>query len=131
MLLRVLLAAILAAVVVAPGVALAAGSPVIADCVRHLRLERRYSVTQLEQALRAMPADVSQYTDCADVIRSQLLAQIGARRSSARTRPGAPGGPGESGFPVWAIAVLVAVALGGAGTALAAVRRGRRSPAPP
>jgi len=106
------------------GAAWGASSPVIVDCVHHLRLTRHYSVTQLEQALKTMPADDAQYTDCPDVIRSQLLAQLGARRGGAALRGADSQG---SGFPVWAVAAIALVALGAIASAAAAAARRRGS----
>jgi hypothetical protein len=106
--------------------AAAAQSPVISDCTRHLRLTQHYSLGQLEHALQTLPPDIAQYTDCADVIRSQLFAQLSAGRHARHLRSSG----GGSGFPVWVVAIIVLVLAGGAGSALAAARRGGRSRAP-
>src|SRR5207253_10542398 len=52
--------------------AAASGTKVIADCNSHNTLTRSYSVSQLENALRTMPADVAEYTNCRDVIQRAL-----------------------------------------------------------
>lgn len=114
----------LAGAALSAGPATAAQSPVISDCIRHLRLTRHYSASQLEHALQTMPADLAQYTDCSDVIRTQLLAQLSARRPSTGARSTGSGG---SGFPLWVIAPIAVVALGAAATALSAMRRARPS----
>lgn len=99
-------------------------APVV-DCSAHLKLTHHYSTAELEQALNTMPADLSEYSDCAQVIQDQLLAQLGKRN----TNGGSGAGSGGSFLPapvIIAIVVLAlaAVALGG----LALVRRKPRAP---
>jgi hypothetical protein len=114
----------LSAVTLMPSRALAVTtSQVVADCNAHGRLVQHYSDATLRAALATLPADVAEYTDCADVIRKQLLAQVsGAKSSGSGT-----GGSGGSFLPTWVIVLLVIVILGGAGATLAARRRGGES----
>jgi hypothetical protein len=105
-----------------PPAALGSGSPVLADCNLHLHLTRSYSIAQLQHALQVMPADISQYTDCATVIRQALDSQLAA----ARGAQGAGGDPsGGAGVPVWLIAILAVVVAGGGAASLVAWRRQR------
>ncbi len=115
----------LAPAVLTPGAARAATSPstsqIVADCNAHGRLTGNYSDAMLRHALATLPADVAEYTNCADVIRRQLLAQVGTPTSS---KTGSGGGSGGSFLPTWVIVLLVVVILGGAGATVAARRRG-------
>lgn len=57
----------------------------IRDCATDGRLHQQYTQTALLQALRHLPPDINEYTDCYDVLRS-ALAHLG----------GSSGGPGSS-----------------------------------
>lgn len=59
--------------------ALAAGATggALADCNAHAQLTQPYSAGELQSALRTMPADQKEYTDCYDVIQRALLTDIG------------------------------------------------------
>ena len=105
-----------------PATAAAAGlSPPVADCQLHGRLTRTYTHAELQQALQTMPADVAEYSNCQNVIRSALLAMVGGL-----TGGGSGGGGGGSFLPVWVIAVLAVLALTAAGSAAVAMRNRRR-----
>lgn len=113
-----LLGATLALTVLGPARASAGLSPAIGDCQQHAALTRHYSIAELQHALNTIPPSISEYSNCSDVIRRALLAQVG------RSRGGGSGGSGGSSFlPAWLIVVLAVVVLGGAGAALAARRR--------
>ncbi|MHB8658993.1 MAG: hypothetical protein ACYC91_13745 [Solirubrobacteraceae bacterium] len=99
--------------------ALAAGSPVVADCNAHGQLTRHYSSAQLKSALGTLPADIKEYTNCYDVIQRQLLAQLGRSGSGA----GGSSGSGGSFLPAPVLVLLILVVLGGAGYAALAARR--------
>ncbi len=110
----------LAATALAPSSALAATtSQVVADCNAHGRLVQHYSEATLRNALATLPADVAEYTDCPDVIRRQLLAQVSGQPSGS----GSAGSSGGSFLPTWVIVLLIIVILGGAGATVAARRR--------
>ncbi len=53
--------------------ALASGDAVIRDCVKHGRLTKRYSQKEYRDALRNIPTDVDEYTDCRATIRRAQL----------------------------------------------------------
>jgi hypothetical protein len=99
---------------------------VIADCNSHNTLTRSYPVAALEDALRTMPADVKEYTDCPDVIQRALLSEEG----KLHTASGAPvaASSGGSFLPTPVIVVLVALAVCALGLGVLALRsRGRDS----
>jgi len=115
-------ASVLAAGVSAPG-AVAAVSPVIADCNSSGHLTRHYTVVQLRTALNTMPADVKEYTDCYDVIQQQLLTQLSGGRAASAPAPSSGGG--GSFLPTPLLVVLVVLVIGAAGFGIVAVRRRR------
>jgi hypothetical protein len=86
-------------------------NPVIMDCLQHPGgLTGHYTVAQLDHALRVMPAETKEYTDCPDVINRARLAALGKL-------PG--GGTGGSGsflptpvLIILIVLVLLAVTLG-------------------
>lgn len=96
--LRITLLACLAVALAAP--ATAAADPV-SDCSTNGTLTKHYSTSQLGAALRSMPADVKEYTDCYDQIRrAQLVAAGGAshkRQASGSAAGGGPSGGGSGG----------------------------------
>lgn len=101
------------------------GSAAIADCNSHNTLTHTYSIAQLENALNTMPADVSEYTDCKDVITRALLIQQG------KIKGGGSGGTssgGSSFLPTPVIIVLVVLLLAVATFGALAIRK-RRQPA--
>jgi hypothetical protein len=100
--------------------ALAASSPVTADCNAHGQLTKQYSVAELRTALATMPADVQEYTDCYDVIQRQLLAQVSGHRTADAS--GSSSG-GSSFLPTPLLIVLIVVVLGGGAVAGVALQR--------
>jgi hypothetical protein len=102
--------------------AAASGTSVIADCNSHNALTRTYSIPQLEAALRTMPADVAEYTDCHDVIERALLAQEGKLH---RTGSATGSSSGSSFLPTPLIVLLVILALAAATLAGLALHRRR------
>jgi hypothetical protein len=105
----------------------ASGASAIADCNAHNTLTHTYSIAQLESALRTMPADVSEYTDCKDVITRELLIQQGKLKAGGSGSSGSGGG-GSSFLPTPVIVVLVVLLLAAATLGALALRR-RREPA--
>jgi hypothetical protein len=119
--LTAVVATICALAAIAPAVHAATPAPT-ADCTAHGHLTQGYSVSQLRTSLAQMPADVQEYTNCYDVVRSALLAQISG------THPGSGGsssGSGGSFLPTPVLVVIVVLALGGATAGAAAIRRRR------
>jgi hypothetical protein len=109
----------------APAAAAAGAAPnPVADCNAHGTLTRHYTVTQLRNGLRTMPADIKEYSNCYDVLQRQLLAQLGKRQTGAGV-PQAPSSSGGSFLPTPVIVVLVVLVLGAAAIAAVALRRRR------
>jgi hypothetical protein len=76
-----LVVAALAALAATPAAAASGGwRQALRDCAYDGRLHQHYSQSDLLQALRHLPPDINEYTDCYDVLRSALA------------------GPGASGF---------------------------------
>jgi len=114
------LALVCALACVLPSAAAGAGSPVIADCNSHGRLTQHYSVTQLQGALRTMPADVQEYTDCYDVVQRALLAELSnVHRGGGSTSAASSG----SFLPTPVIVLLAVVVLAGGTFGGLALRR--------
>ncbi len=105
-----------------PAPAASGGAAVIADCNSHDTLTRTYSIAALEDALRTMPAEVAEYTDCNDVIQRALLAQEGKLH---RTGSASGGSSSGSFLPTPLIVVLVVLALAAATFGGLALRRRR------
>ncbi len=118
--LLIVLVALVAAAPASPN-ALGGTAQVVADCNAHGRLTGHYSEAMLHTALATLPTDVAEYTNCADVIRKQLLAQVGDPNPAGA---GSGSGSGGSFLPTWVIVLLVVVILGGGGAAIAARRGG-------
>jgi hypothetical protein len=57
-----------AAVLVLPGIAQASPQQVIRDCAQDGNLDHHYSMSDLKNALKKLPTDVDEYTNCRDVI---------------------------------------------------------------
>ncbi|UTI65029.1 hypothetical protein NBH00_02190 [Paraconexibacter antarcticus] len=95
--------AVLTASVAAPTAAFASGSAVISDCATDGKLDKKYSAADYANALKHIPTDVDEYTNCRDVIRRGQLG-LGGSSGSGGTGGGtgaAAGGPaaGTTGTP--------------------------------
>jgi hypothetical protein len=100
----------------------ASGLAVISDCNAHGRLTRQYSLAELKTAYAHLPADVEEYTNCADVISNQIVAQLHAKG-------GAAAGAKDSGgsfLSTGVIVVLAIVVVAGVGFIAVAARRRTR-----
>ena len=109
-----------------PGQALAV-APAVADCAHHNALTRHYSISELQNALATIPADLKEYGPCYQVIQQQLDKQLSGVKA---TDSGSGSGGGGSGIVILIIVVVV-IALGGGGAAYAAHRRGGGDSPPP
>ena len=110
-----------AAVLSGPAAASPSVSQVIVDCNSHGKLTGHYSAALLRTALRTMPADVTEYTNCYDIIQSALLAQVS---SSDNAGPrGSRSGSSGPFLPTPLIVVLVLLVLAAAGFGAVAIRR--------
>ena len=63
------------------------GAAVIRDCVNNGRITGHYTQKQYAQALAEIPADVSEYSDCASLIRQAQLAAAGGGHSGGAATP--------------------------------------------
>jgi hypothetical protein len=122
-LLIALLASSLAAV---PAARAASASTVISDCTKHLRLTQTYTVTELQNALRTIPADIQEYSNCHDVIQRALLAAEGKLKGGSASVSRSSSG---SALPTPVIVVLVVLVLAAVTLAAVAIRRRRSTPA--
>ncbi len=77
-----------------PAAALADSTAVIRDC-QDGRIDGKYSQKEFADALRNIPTDVDEYTDCRDVISRARLGAAGGKSGGART--GSAGGGGGGG----------------------------------
>jgi hypothetical protein len=89
-----LAAAVLTASVAAPTAAFASGSAVISDCATDGKLDKKYSAADYASALKNIPTDVDEYTDCRDVIRRGQLGLGGSSGSGGSTGSGGGGTTG-------------------------------------
>lgn len=96
--LLVLLAALVALAVTAQPAQAARGDQVIDDCAEDGVLDGDYSDADLREALRDIPADIDEYTECREVIER---ARRALRRNSNGSSDDAGGfSPGAPGFSV-------------------------------
>ena len=91
-------------------------SPPVADCQANGALTHNYSVLELRKALQTMQADITEYSNCAQVIQQALNAKIGALH-------GGIGTGGGSFLPTWLLVILIVLVLGGVAFVTAAIRR--------
>jgi hypothetical protein len=110
-------------VILAPPAAAAGLPPAVTDCDLHARLTRHYTVAELRAALNGIPAEISEYSNCHDLIQHQLLVQLGKLPPG----DGGAGGGGGSFLPTWLIVVLAVLLLAGAGFGGLALRQRRES----
>jgi hypothetical protein len=90
-----LVASVLALGVLAPTAAFAgAGTKVVTDCADDSKLSKKYSAAEYADALKHIPTDVDEYTDCRDVIKR---AQLGLGTGSSSGSGGGSGGSGGTG----------------------------------
>jgi hypothetical protein len=89
-----ILALVAASALLAPGVAAAdQGTAVVRDCLNHGSIQGHYSQQAYSQALAELPTDVSEYSDCANLIRQAQLAAASHHGSQG----GGTGGFGAAG----------------------------------
>ncbi len=119
------LAALVALLALAPASARAADADVVRDC-QDGKIDGAYSQADYASALRNIPTDVDEYTDCRDVIRRAQLGAAGGKGGAGGTGAGGPTLPpptnGQSAQQLVAAAspaerAAVAKAIGDAGSA--------------
>lgn len=90
-----LLAGVLALGLLTPSAALASGAAVIKDCASDGKLDKKYTPADYADALKHIPTDVDEYTDCRDVIKRGQLGLGGTGGGSGSGGTG--GGTGTGG----------------------------------
>jgi hypothetical protein len=123
--------ATLAALSAAPTAALADSAAVIRDC-QDGRVDGKYSQREFAQALRNIPTDVDEYTDCRDVIRRAQLGAAGGSGASGGGAAGAGGGapPSSAAANAGKTAAQILQAASPAERAAVAQATGRAGAAP-
>lgn len=100
-------------------------SSAVNDCNAHGRLTAHYTVSQLRTALATMPADVQEYTNCYNVIQSQLFSQIPGHHGSSKDSPSSSG---SSFISTPLLVVLIVLVVGGGALAGVAIQRRGQPP---
>jgi hypothetical protein len=113
---------LLVALLAFPATAAASGDDVIRDCTDDGRLSKKYSDAEYRDALRNLPADVDEYTNCREVISR---ARRGEDDGGGNPPPGPPVDPFAGATPEERTAI--GRARGGADLADSAAREGRRA----
>jgi hypothetical protein len=78
---------------IAPAAAHASPSALISDCLTNGKIVGHYSSQDYAQALANLPTDVSEYSDCADVIRRAQLTAAAGGKAAAAAAASAPANP--------------------------------------
>jgi hypothetical protein len=115
------LCAVLSVAAFAAPNAVAASNPVVADCVANGKLTKTYTTSELQAAIASLSSEVSEYTNCYDVIEHQLLTQLG--KPAAGSSSSGSSGSGGSFLPTPVLIVLIVLVIGAAGFGIVAVRR--------
>jgi hypothetical protein len=91
--------AVVAAMTVGATSAMASPQAVIRDCARDGKLDHHYSMSDLKNALKQLPADVNEYTNCHDVITAAETQGTGGQHhgSSHSSALHGTGGSGRGG----------------------------------
>lgn len=90
------LIAVVAAMTAGATSAMASPQAVIRDCARDGKLDHHYSMSDLKNALKQLPADVNEYTNCHDVITAAETQGTGGQHHTSAHSSALPGG-GHSG----------------------------------
>ena len=80
-----------------PAAAHASGADVIRDCAQDGKLDKHYTLKELQNANANLPSDIDEYTDCRAVIRAAMHGGSGN-----------PGGPGPAGAIITASGAVAA-----------------------
>jgi len=88
----------LLALLAAPSAHAGSSEQIIQECIKQGSVDPgAHSREELKGALRELPSDISEYTDCYDVIADALDAKRQKRRSSEDGSAGVAAGPSGSG----------------------------------
>ena len=114
------LCCLLCAVAVPAARAATGTNPVIVDCEQHnYVLQGHYTLAELQRAYDSVPAQLREYTTCAQVIQSAITALLAGHHVHGNTGGSSGGG---SGLTIVIVAVVVIVLAGG-GVAVFAGRK--------
>ena len=100
--LRLSLLITIVALLALPAVAAASPSQIYDDCQDNGRLDKTYPTGDYRKALKNMPEDLDEYTDCRDLVRAGLAglnSSGGGSGSNASGGAGAGGGGAGGGNP--------------------------------
>ncbi len=78
---------------IAPAAAHASPAALISDCLTNGKITGHYSQQDYTHALANLPTDVSEYSDCADVIRRAELTAAAGGKTAAAAAASAPANP--------------------------------------
>ena len=81
-----------------PAVAAASPSQIYDDCQDNGRLDKTYASGDYRKALKNMPEDLDEYTDCRDLVRAGL-AGLSSSGGGSNANGGAGAGGGAGGNP--------------------------------
>lgn len=91
------LGVVLAALLALPVGAQASVQALYKDCQDNSRLSKTYSAKEYQDALKNIPADLDEYTNCRDIIRRAQLQAAGVGSSGSDSNGAGGGGTGSSG----------------------------------
>src|SRR4051812_16236407 len=77
-----------------PTVSVASEQQIFDDCQDNGRLDKRYSDSDYRKALKDMPEDLDEYTNCSDLVRAGLAGVDTSGSNGGGTGGGAAGGTG-------------------------------------
>ncbi len=89
---RALLTTTLVICLLAPAMAVASGDAVVTDCTDNGTIDHKYTQNDYREALKNLPADAAEYTDCAELIQT---AQRAGSQDKGRATLGSGGGSGS------------------------------------
>jgi hypothetical protein len=79
-----------------PAVALASPDGVLRDCANDGKLSKKYSNSELRGALKRIPSDLDEYSDCRDVIAGAITKGGGSGSGTGGSTTGGGGAPGSA-----------------------------------
>jgi hypothetical protein len=111
----------------APALGASSSNAIINDCQATGRLTHSYTLSELQTALKSMPAYVKQYSNCSDVITQGIITV----KHHKQTGPTDGGGGSFLPTPVIIILVVLILAAVTFGAIAIRQRRGGSPAAPP
>jgi hypothetical protein len=90
---------LLAALLIAPAAKAATTNQIIRDCADDGVLEGHYTAAQMRKALKHLPTDVAEYSDCNDVLQRAIDAATAGGSGGGPAATPTPSGGGSGGRP--------------------------------